>query len=229
MTRPLLTTLAWLAAFAVAAVFIGAAVVTASDAQGAFVYILALPVCGVLLAVGHGLSPARSVVRTVVRIEALFLVLFLAGVVIPPLQFFPRAVTGAVAGAFERLAGASPYAWARQRGPAGQLAQALNAPGGEITLAQMSIFPGWTRICVFGPGSTEEDAARTLGYYSATLAQSRVGHSDAVAALVFTNDRGTLGVVDVERSVADFAELSKSCLTPGDFPLRRTGPVVQKP
>ena len=56
-----------------------------------------------------------------------------------------------------------------------------------------------------------------------------VGRSDAVAALVFTNDRGTLGVVDVERSVADFAELSKSCLTPGDFPLRMAGPVVQKP
>lgn len=112
------------AVFVVPTLFIAATVAAASDAQGAFIYILALPICGIVLALAYRFSRARSFFRSIVYFEALFLVLFFLSVVIPPLQFFPRAVIGGVAQGFEYFVGMSPYAWNKKQSekakPSGQ-------------------------------------------------------------------------------------------------------------
>jgi hypothetical protein len=204
-----------------AAAFIAAVLIAASDAQGAFIYFLALPVCALLLVIGCLLSERKSVYRRIIWVEGLFLFVFVLSSFIPPLRFLPNSVSYGVVKGFEQITGISPYVWAKQNSQsARELTDALKQAKDELTISQMSAVLGWDRLCIFGPYSTEEDAAKALGYFSATLAQSRVRESDSVSALVFANGKGTLAVIDVNRSVLDFTPLSRTCLQPADFPLK---------
>jgi hypothetical protein len=215
----------WITTIASAVIFLAAVLISTMDAQGAIVFLFAFPACFILLAIGYGFSKARSGRRAVLAM-AVVLLLFIGAHFVPPLRVFPQSVAHGVTFVFERLTGLSPYAWSKQNNPtAKQLLENLNATTAEVGLAQMSAVPGWSRICIFGPHSTEEDAAKVIGYFSATLEQSRVRSEDSVAALVFINDRGTLAVIDVPRSILDFAPLSRTCLTSKDFPL----PVDESP
>lgn len=91
----------------------------------------------------------------------------------------------------------------------------------EITAYDIDPGTEWKRVCIFGPYSTDESAAKILGFNSGSLARSQVPFSDSVAALVYLGeDDGILEVVDVNRSPVDLAPLSDKCFTPKDFPLR---------
>jgi hypothetical protein len=210
----------WMTVIVSAAIFLAAVLISAMDAQGAIVFLFAFPACFVLLAIGYSFSKRRPSGRRAVLTAAAFLSLFIGAYFVPPLRFFPQSVTNGVTFVFEKLAGTSPYAWSKQNGPMPtHLRDNLKTTAAQVTLEQMSAVPNWNRICVFGPYSTEEDAAKVLGYFSATLEQSRVESDDSVSALVFTNDKGTLAVIDVPRSTLDFAPLSQTCVTSKDFPL----------
>lgn len=203
-----------------AAIFLGAVLIAEMDAQGAIVFLFAFPLCLLLLAAGYRFSRNSPTGRRATAVTIVFLLLFIGAHFVPSLSFFPRSVTRGVSFAFEKLIGISPYAWSKQNDPmAKKLLEKLKATTAQVDIAAMAAVPGWTRICVFGPYSTEEEAAKVIGYFSATLERSRVGSDDSVAALVFINDKGTLAVIDVPRTLVDFAALSRSCLTSHDFPL----------
>jgi hypothetical protein len=208
----------------VALLFVASMLVAAMDAQGAIAYLLSLPLCAILLWTAHRLSRKQLVPRTLILAESAFLAAFVMSVFVPPLRAFANFMVSGAAAGFESLVGLSPYAWAKQRNPeAAQLKEQLQKARTEVSLAQVSVFANWNRLCIFGPYSTEDDAARALGYRSATLEQSRVRNSNAVSALVFVNDSGTLGIIDVDRSLVDFAQLSQICLKPSDFPVPLDG------
>jgi hypothetical protein len=220
---------ALLIAAVIGALFLWSCLMTAADGQGAIVFLLTGPVMLLLFGVGLFLvwriPPAASATRRVLfgalGGELLIIALFFAGVVIPPLRGFPDLVIGGVSRGFERVTGVSPYVWVRQdRALAERLNRTLAESGAQVTHEQISRGKPWHRLCFFGPYTDDAAAADVLGFLASTLKRSRVRDSDAFVALVFLDEEGVvLDVIDVRRDALDLVALSRSCLTPADFPL----------
>lgn len=206
--------------FAIALIFLGSFLIALSDGQGAFVFVFSVPLWIMLFSAGFFL--VRALPNDNLRVKRLLkatLALEIAVIVLS--FFFPGPVTTGLAKAFENVTGFTPYVWTRLNRPLAtrlnvQLAQAKN----EITLAQISPGKPWNKLCIFGPYTTEEDAAKVLGFRSATMARSGARTSDAVVALVYFDGSGTVEIVDVRRDALDLADLSRTCLSPEGFPLK---------
>lgn len=100
--------------FLVAAIFVMSAVITASDAQGAIIFIFSLPVLAVLLFLGHFLSHKRSPIRTIIFLETIFLILFVTSAFVPSFNFFSQSIVSGISKGFEHVTGMTPYEWGRQ-------------------------------------------------------------------------------------------------------------------
>jgi hypothetical protein len=213
-------TISVLAATAVIIVFILAILVAATDPQGSIVYLFVVPVCLGLVALGTFLSTSKSVLRRVHLGLGSFVILFLMSALIPPLRFFSIWTASGVAKTFELFTGMTPYAWTRANSEEVKVVRAsLRKVTDKINVSDFSPVANWEKICILGPYSTEADAAKLLGYTSATLAHSRVSVSDSMSALIFVNESGTLAVIDISRSEVDFAPLSKRCISRAEFPI----------
>ncbi|MBX3032887.1 MAG: hypothetical protein KF865_03110 [Bdellovibrionaceae bacterium] len=212
--------------------FVFAGFVTSTDAQGALVYVFAVPICFGMLALGVFLSSPKSVCRKVHFGFGIFLILFLVAAFVPPFRFFPAKIVSGIAGTFEHFTGMTPFAWVRANG---KEAKAIRASLGKVTdkieASDFAAVLNWEEICILGPYSTEADAAELLGYTSATLANSQVSSSDSVSALIFLSNSGTLIVVDVPRNVIDFSPMSRRCVERSEFPIavdRLSGRAVRR-
>ena len=211
-----------LIAASVIVLFVGSCFLTASDGQGAFVFIFTAPLAFGLLVLGYFLDsrPKFTFFKAHFLAQGFFWILFFVSAFVPPLRPFSQGVVERIAKASELVTGMTPYMWARRNQPAAlALDKNLREAREQITLEQISVVEKWNRICVFAPYTTEKDAGQVIGYYSATMARSRAAKSDRYVALVFINDQGTIAVLDADRNIVDLVPFSNRCLTATDFPL----------
>ena len=232
MSDSLLLTLALAADAAAVALFLFCCFAAASDAQGAFVFLFLGPVIAGVLAVAFFVLkrtalPGRAAAWAFRLSGALafFFAAFFACSLIPPLRAFPGAAVGAVARAFEAVAGKSPYQWVRDRDDmAAMIARDLSRGGGrELDFSRFQTAKSWSRLCVFGPYTDSAAARAVLGLDWDIQAYSKIAESDGIDALVFLDDKKVAYVTDLPRSSADFAKLSRTCFPRREAVFERSG------
>lgn len=102
-------------------VFIGSCWLAASDAQGAFVFILSLPLTLILLITNLFLTKQplaseglRITLCRLTWVSLIYILLFISGVVFSPLKVIPQKTIEITAKTFELVTGLSPYEYARK-------------------------------------------------------------------------------------------------------------------
>jgi hypothetical protein len=73
--------------------------------------------------------------------------------------------------------------------------------------------PGWDRVCVLGPYTTNRSAQQTLGFAWDAERSSSIATNDAVNLLVFVKRREVLAWAEHRRDKGDFLELAPRCLS----------------
>lgn len=112
---PVFAFVSWVLAVAT---FVAACVITASDAQGAFVFIFALPLLLLFLGAAFAMSGRKSarlnrITRYGIGLFSVYLFLFFLSAVVPTLQFVARGSVEGISRVFEAVTGKTPYAFFR--------------------------------------------------------------------------------------------------------------------
>lgn len=212
-----------------AAIFLFSCFVTASDGQGAMVFILAIPLIGVMLGLNLvWLKPISKPIYGASLGGLVFLGLFFFGAFIPGVRLIPETVIGGVAVGFEKVTGFSPYVWVRSSNDIGKLLdkELLRTQGKSIDFSAIRTRRAWIRLCVFGPYATAQDAKAALGFAWDLDAESQVRMSDGFDALVLIDEKpgATPSVVyaqDYSRARADLASLSGRCFARSEAKFER--------
>ena len=106
--------------------FVASLFIMQTDAQGAFVFLLSLPLCGLLLMGVMVLTAfippqaGRRSLRMTALVQLLVMALFVTGHFVPRLAPFPGALVAATRWTSEQLLGMSPWDWAHQPDRAGR-------------------------------------------------------------------------------------------------------------
>lgn len=209
------------------AIFLGSCWVTATDGQGALVFIVTLPLSALLFLFALLLTrhQAEGVLRSALRFLSwagmAFLVLFFASVFVPPLRVLPDSLIGMVSKAFQAYTGMTPYAFVRVKHDVKRMltAELARTGGKEIDLSRLETGYEWDKACVFGPYTDHHAATKALGFGDWNIeTYSQIKTSDSIDAFVFVNS-GTHHVpyvADIPRSAGDFAGLSGRCFGKGE-------------
>lgn len=191
---------------------------TATDGQGAIIFLFTLPVMLVLLFGARRLMKDTETPRRLASASLFFLAAFFLSAPLPGLQLFPAAIVGGVAKTFEAFSGKTPYAWARAKhDAAGMVAKELERSGGEeLDLRKIPTGYAWDRLCLLPPYTTAQRAKAFLRIspdWPLSL-YSKVEQDEGFVALVFLSEkeRYPLYVVDLSRARADLADLKELCL-----------------
>ena len=91
--------------------------------------------------------------------------------------------------------------------------QAQLRAAGTVDL-QAAVSGDWDRVCIFGPYSTDQDAAHTLGFPWSLTSSSSVWQSDGVSLLVFVRGTTVTAAIDHPRNAGDFSKLADRCFRP---------------
>lgn len=208
-----LKTVFFIAMTCVIGMFLFSCVVTLTDAQGAFIFILSIPAMVVALVVawaaGRAVSPPRFYVRAP-KILTISLVFFFVMAPVPILNIIPSAFLQAVGAAFETATGKTPHAYfADKKAFDTLLVRALTDPAAahHVDFSVLDVIFAWDRVCVFGPYTNNAQARTVLKIDFNIEDRSTIAQSDSVNALVFLYDGRVNKVVDLKRDVADFAAL----------------------
>lgn len=210
------------ALLAAAGGFVFCCFAAASDAQGGLVFIFLGPFILLLLIIAYLIarlamraSPALAAAVTWSAAAGLaFVVAFFMSALIPGLRAFPRAVVGAVASGYEMATGETPYVAVRKGNDVqAMIREALAQSGGKrLDFASLPAARPWDRMCVLGPRTDNAAARPVLGLKGWDIEMySKIASSDGIAALVFINGDRVSYVVELPRSEADLAPLSKHC------------------
>lgn len=222
MRAVVFSVLAVIMLLAAIAVFLFSCWATASDAQGAIVFLFLGPVILVLLglALVLGLQVRNSSAafgNGVCGFSIAGFAFFMAFVVsafVPGLRAFPDGVAGGVAAAYEWITGESPYETVRKGHdvPAMISAELARTRGAKLDLGSLPTSKPWDRVCVFGPYTDNAAAAPVLGLQGWDIEMySKIASSDAIATLVFIDGERVSYVVEQPRGEADLAKLSRRC------------------
>jgi len=80
----------------------------------------------------------------------------------------------------------------------------------RVDLSQ-EIQGNWTRVCVIGPYSDNEQASRIVGFAIDVERPSDIERSDAIVLIAVIDAEQSASLLRVERNIADFAALSGEC------------------
>lgn len=191
-------------------------IVTASDGQGALIFIFTLPLMAVLLFVSQLL--ARHITKEAASFRPLLTTtivlswaqgLFFVMLLIPGLQVVPQTAIGFLGKAFSAVTGKSPYAFFRDRKAfATLLAKELEqSESTSVDLGALEVTFAWDRVCILGPYTNNARAKEVMGLDFDLESRSDIEHSDSVNALVFLYEGKVNNVVDLKRGVTDFKVL----------------------
>jgi hypothetical protein len=72
--------------------------------------------------------------------------------------------------------------------------------------------PGWDRVCILGPYTTDRSAEQILGFPWHTSRRSSIATNDGINLLVFVKGREVLAFAEHRRDKGDFLELATRCL-----------------
>ena len=218
MKNPGWTSLFYISLLLTIAVFIFSCIITMSDAQGALVFVMAIPVMlGLLLAArfaGGRLDIARSPstnLRQVPIYFLAFLILFFVTAMVPGLRGFNSAVMDLIKRPFELATGKSPYSYFRERKSfANLLRQKLQETNdSHVDFDQIQVTFAWDKVCIFAPYTNNEKAKAILNMDWNIEGRSPVAHSDSINCLVFIFQGKVNAVVDLDRSLVDFDHSSQ--------------------
>lgn len=82
---------------------------------------------------------------------------------------------------------------------------------GTVNLAEAVPRP-WTRVCIFGPYSTNEVVQATLGFEWDSARVSDIARNDGITLLVFVGaDDRVVAFANHPRGAGDFSKLSGQC------------------
>jgi hypothetical protein len=207
--------------------FLGSVILISADGQGAFVFIVTIPVIFLSLLVSRyfikKLKPALSFkFLNFLNYSVVFLIsVFFIDAFIIPKQPISDFMIRQSANGFGLVMGMRPYFYFNQnRKTINALEKHFESIGDELTAQDLDIGKDWSRICFLKPYSTEEEAAKVLGYYAATMERTQTKYSDSYVALVFLSPEYTLDVLDISRGKLDFIDLASQCIAKENFPLK---------
>lgn len=202
--------------FSVILIFLFSCVVTLSDAQGGIIFILSLPVMGVLLLLAWVLAvKMRRLFGINIRFEKIpqifgaLLMAFFVLLFIPGLNLLPTSLMAGVGYSFKTLTGKSPYTYFRDRKSFPNLLskQIADPNAKEIDFGSLDVSYAWDKICIFGPYTNNKQAKDVLQIDWNIEERSVIASSDSVNALVFLYEGKVNHVEDMSRSIADFSQL----------------------
>lgn len=200
------------------------------DAQGAFLFIVTVPVIAGLCFLSYFLfsrdQPAwRSAGRSAVLVFGLIQALFFADLIALGGRVWAGGLIKRSATVFSWFTGYGPYAYFRNdRQLIARLESQLVGAGqrDQVQASDFDIGKPWTRICLMGPYLDEKQAARILGYWSAgTLDRTRATQDDRYVAVAFMDSTDSASrIIDIERTKLDLAEVSGRCYSPHEIQFR---------
>ncbi len=200
------------------------------DAQGAFLFIVTVPVIAGLCFLSYFLFSRdlrvwRRVGRAAVLVFGLIQALFFADLIVLGGRIWAGGLIKQSATVFSWFTGYGPYAYFRNdRALIARLDTQLAGAGqrGQVTASDFDIGKPWTRICLMGPYLDEKQAARILGYWSAgTLDRTRATMDDRYVAVAFMDATDSASrIIDIERAKLDLAEVSGRCYKPEEIQFR---------
>lgn len=195
-------------------IFTASCVITASDGQGAFIFIFTIPMMAALLfgaallarksRAAHG---SRFRLELIPKIFSVFLVFFFVSAFIPGVRIIPGAVMGLIAGAFTQATGKTPYVYFKERASfPNRLLEKLKTEK-VIVFSEVDVTFAWDKVCIFGPYTNNAKAQSILKLDWNIEERSQIQSSDSINALVFLYQGKVNQVVDLYRGTADFKEL----------------------
>jgi hypothetical protein len=87
--------------------------------------------------------------------------------------------------------------------------QQLEAAG--VVDLQTALPSAWDRVCILGPYSGNQAAAKTLGFNWPVESRSRISESDGISLLLFVRGSEVVATVEYARNHGDFSKLSGRC------------------
>ncbi len=203
-----------------AILFFGSCVIMTTDAQGAFVFILSIPLILLDLAAtyylakklgptsGHGKSLWRAF-----QAHAIFGAFFMISLFVPVLQVFPLVVVGITSKAFEFVVGKTPYQWAKDRNDAGAMVQREleKSKGQRLDLRKLPTPYDWNTACFLPPYTDQKQGSKIMGFDWPEIYYHRISTSDGITLLVLHQDKSVSYYIELKRPAADFAKIEPKC------------------
>ena len=85
--------------------------------------------------------------------------------------------------------------------------------GAKVDLVEANPNP-WDRVCIMGPGSSNNTARNMLGFEWSPDDHSVIRRNDGISLLIFAKGNQVVDFVEHPRNLGDFANLTGQCYAP---------------
>lgn len=203
---------------AIIGIYIFSLIVMTSDAQGIFIFFVAIPVIVVLGAIAVLLSRKISISRNYFLKFSQFvlfgLFLFSISGLIPILDIIPKTSVDFLISSFTEVTGKTPRQYFSDRNNLEKLIQAeLNTSSGtQINFSKINTAHSWNRLCIFTPYTSDLVADQLVGQSFSLSTYSEISSSDSIHVIALFDDKSLVKYLNMKRSVIDFDLKDSVCV-----------------
>jgi hypothetical protein len=193
-----------------------------TDAQGALVFILVLPLCYWMARVSekHAAKRRSRIPRLIAAGMKYFLGIYLITLFLPMPFNVPNQMIHQVAEIYKARTGESPYQWARRRNDIYAMLekQIELSQGGEIDFSKIDPMNDWDRVCFLDPEMDDVTASRVTQSEKFKLSPFTSDLKNRRTVLLFMDDDQMAYIAQYPVAKYDFTKLIGTCIKRKDSP-----------